>query len=81
MLPSGPVIGLSASPVTCQPGRALEPVANAVADLLMQRGIAHHALLAHIGLADLELGFDQRDQARAGRGQPHRGGQHHLLGR
>src|SRR5260221_9762109 len=54
----------------------LEPSGNALAHVAMERGIAHHATLADLALADLELRLDERDETRRGRGERQRRRQH-----
>src|SRR5260370_41724676 len=54
----------------------LEPGGNALAHLAMERGIAHHATLADLALADLELRLDECDETRRGRGERQRSRQH-----
>src|SRR5262245_54096261 len=55
---------------------ALEPSADAIADFLMQRGIAHHATLADAVWPYLELRLDERDRHAFWPGQGQGGGQH-----
>src|SRR5258708_8395319 len=54
----------------------LEPSGNALAHLAMERRIAHHATLADLALADLELRLDERDETRRGRSERPRSRQH-----
>ncbi len=54
------------------PGQTVEPGRDAFADFVMQFGVAHDAAPADAPLADLELRFDQGNQAGVRRGEAQR---------